>query len=83
MGGHVGSSSQIIAQYKDDEWFNLGNLAQRKHSFNAITFTHFSDSITMIVGGYAESGWVFQINIHSPGTAIDKRYQKYKYIWFY
>ena len=56
MGGHVGSSSQIIAQYKDDEWFNLGNLAQRKHSFNAITFTHFSDSITMIVGGYAESG---------------------------
>ena len=56
MGGYVGSSSQIIAQYKDGEWFKLENLAQRKHSFNAITFTHFSDSITMIVGGFAESG---------------------------
>ena len=51
MGGYVGSSSQIIAQYKDGEWFDLENLAQKKHGIHAITFTHFSDSITMIVGG--------------------------------
>ena len=41
----------IIAQYKDDAWFNLGNLAQRKRGLGAITFTHFSESITMIIGG--------------------------------
>ena len=43
----------IIAQYKDDAWFNLGNLAQRKQGHGAITFTHFTESITMIIGGTA------------------------------
>ena len=56
IGGWDGASSgdpslDIIAQYKDDAWFNLGNLAQRKRGHGAITFTHFSESITMIIGG--------------------------------
>ena len=53
IGGFDGPSdyTDVIAQYKDGAWFNLGNLAQRKHAHGAITFTHFSESITMIIGG--------------------------------
>ena len=61
IGGFDGASSgdiytDIIAQYKDGVWFNLGNLAQRKHAHGAITFTHFSESITMIIGGFTNDG---------------------------
>ena len=59
------SSLDIIAQYKDDAWFNIGNLAQRKYGLQAITFTHFSESITVIIGGDTNdgSGWVFQVRV--------------------
>ena len=61
IGGFDHASSgdtrtDIIAQYKDDAWFNLGNLAQRKDAHGAIAFTHFSESITMIIGGYTSDG---------------------------
>ena len=50
IGGMAGSStnSPIIAQYKNDEWHNVGNLKQTRHGHGAIT----SGSLTMVIGGY-------------------------------
>ena len=43
----TGSRSSVIAEYKDEQWFNVGNLFQSKQGHGAIT----SGSLTMIIGG--------------------------------
>ena len=55
IGGYTAGSpmfSSTIAEYKDGNWKNVGNLAQAQHAHGAIT----SGSITMVVGGYPYSG---------------------------
>ena len=55
IGGQTDSSpytTSTIAEYKDGSWKNVGNLAQARHAHGAIT----SGSITMVVGGYPNSG---------------------------
>lgn len=55
MGGNTGGSptrTSTIAQYKDGSWKNIGNLAQARQTHGAITST----SITIVVGGYPNSG---------------------------
>ena len=47
MGGSPGRSS-IIAEYKDESWENVGNLAQARNMHSAINF----GSAIMVVGGY-------------------------------
>ena len=52
IGGNtaVGSenySTTIIAEYKNDEWYNVGNLKQSRYAHGAIT----SGALTMIIGG--------------------------------
>jgi len=42
------SYTSTIAEYKDGNWKNVGNLAQARHGHGAIK----SGSITMVVGGY-------------------------------
>ena len=44
--------SSVIAEYKNDEWFNIGNLQQARYSHGAIT----SGSWTMIIGGSSADG---------------------------
>ena len=39
--------SPIIAEYKNDKWYNVGSLKQSRHSHGAIT----SGSFTMVIGG--------------------------------
>ena len=41
--------TSTIAEYKDGNWKNVGNLAQARYGHGAIT----SGSITMVVGGWA------------------------------
>ena len=50
IGGYAASPNNIpiIAQYKNDEWHNVGNLKQGRHGHGAIT----SGSLTMVIGGY-------------------------------
>ena len=45
------SYTSTIAEYKDGNWKNVGNLAQARHGHGAIT----SGSITMVVGGNPNS----------------------------
>ena len=45
------SYTSTIAEYKDGNWKNVGNLAQARCCYSAIT----SGSITMVVGGMMES----------------------------
>ena len=45
-------STQIIAEYKNDEWNNVGNLKQARIQHGAIT----SGSLTMVIGGYTSGG---------------------------
>ena len=55
IGGFTAGSpdyTSTIAEYKDGNWKNVGNLAQARRSHGAIT----SGSITMIVGGIPDSG---------------------------
>ena len=55
IGGYTGGSPRYIstiAEYKDGNWKNVGNLAQARYGHGAIT----SGSVTMVVGGYANSG---------------------------
>ena len=55
IGGFTAGSpdyTSTIAEYKDGNWKNVGNLAQARHAHGAIT----SGSITMVVGGEAKSG---------------------------
>ena len=52
IGGYTGGSpSRIstIAEYKDGNWKNVGNLAQARYGHGAIT----SGSVTMVAGGYS------------------------------
>ena len=53
-GSTAGSPSytSTIAEYKDGDWKNVGNLVQGRHAHGAIT----SGSITMVVGGYPNGG---------------------------
>ena len=46
------SRTSTIAEYKDGNWKNVGNLAQARYGHGAIT----SGSVTMVVGGYPISG---------------------------
>ena len=76
FGGFTNDSStasrtSIIAEYKNGEWYNVGNLRQSRHAHGAIT----SGSLTMIIGGasadgqpsvfpsfiYVSSGWIFSL----------------------
>ena len=54
IGGNNGepSTSSVIAEYKNDEWFNIGNLQQARYSHGAIT----SGSWTMVLGGSSANG---------------------------
>ena len=55
IGGYTaGSPSYIstIAEYKDGNWKNVGNLAQARYAHGAIT----SGSITMVAGGVSNDG---------------------------
>ena len=54
IGGFTNSpyNIPIIAQYKNDEWYNVGNLKQTRHGHGAIT----SGSLTMVIGGYNPDG---------------------------
>ena len=52
IGGYTGDSSTgrrtpIIAEYKNDQWYNVGSLKQSRHAHGAIT----SGSLTMVIGG--------------------------------
>ena len=47
-------STSIIAEYKNGQWFNVGNLSQIKYGHGAITFDHYSGAITMVLGGSSE-----------------------------
>ena len=50
IGGFTAGSpdyTSTIAEYKDGNWKNIGNLAQARHAHGAIT----SGSIIMVVGG--------------------------------
>ena len=44
--------TSIVAEYKNGNWKNVGNLTKAKEGHGAIT----SGSITMVVGGYPTSG---------------------------
>ena len=55
IGGYTAVSpsyTSTIAEYKDGDWKNVGNLAQGRHRHGAIT----SGSITMVVGGTPNDG---------------------------
>ena len=55
IGGFTAGSpdyTSTIAEYKDGNWKNVGNLAQARRCHGAIT----SGSITMVVGGIPNSG---------------------------
>ena len=49
IGGYINgpTNTPIIAQYKNDEWHNVGNLKQTRHGHGAITY----GSLTMVIGG--------------------------------
>ena len=52
IGGWSGDSStddriSVIAEYKNRQWYNAGNLNQSRHAHGAIT----SGSLTMVIGG--------------------------------
>ena len=52
IGGNDPGASSVIAEYKNDEWFNIGNLQQARYSHGAIT----SGSWTMVLGGSSADG---------------------------
>ena len=55
IGGYTyGSPSRIstIAEYKDGNWKNIGNLAQARRGHSAIT----SGSVTMVASGNSYDG---------------------------
>ena len=53
IGGNGDSNAlSVIAEYKNDEWFNIGNLQQARSSHGAIT----SGSWTMVIGGGSADG---------------------------
>ena len=41
-----GVRTTVIAQFKNDDWFHVGNLKESRHRHNALTF----ETMTMIVG---------------------------------
>ena len=43
----TGHKTPIIAEYKNDQWYNVGSLKQSRHAHGAIT----SGSLTMVIGG--------------------------------
>ena len=56
IGGYTDGSpsyTSTIAEYKDGNWKNLGDLTQSRSSHGAIT----SGSITMVVGGNPNIGF--------------------------
>ena len=55
IGGYTNGSpyrTSTIAEYKDGNWKNVGNLAQARDGHGAIT----SGSVTMVAGGYSNDG---------------------------
>ena len=57
IGGFTYDSSTsyktpIIAEYKNDQWYNIGSLNQSRHAHGAIT----SGSLTMVIGGSSADG---------------------------
>ena len=43
----TGYKTPIIAEYKNDQWYNVGSLKQSRHAHGAIT----SGALTMVIGG--------------------------------
>ena len=43
----TGNKTPVIAEYKNDQWYNVGSLKQSRHAHGAIT----SGSFTMVIGG--------------------------------
>ena len=43
----TGYQTPIIAEYKNDQWYNVGSLKQSRNGHGAIT----SGSFTMVIGG--------------------------------
>ena len=43
----TGQRTPTIAEYKNDQWYNVGSLNQSRHAHGAIT----SGSLTMVIGG--------------------------------
>ena len=43
----TGYRTPIIAEYKNDQWYNVESLKQSRHAHGAIT----SGSLTMVIGG--------------------------------
>ena len=55
IGGTVGRESiSTIAQFKNNQWLEIGGLKERKDELSAI----FHDGEYLIVGGYADGGLV-------------------------
>ena len=57
IGGWTADSSNgyrtpIIAEYKNDQWYNVGNLKQSRHAPGAIM----SGLLTMVIGGSSTDG---------------------------
>ena len=52
----TGYKTPIIAEYKNDQWYNVGKLHQSRNAHGAIT----SGGLTMVVGGYSTDNnpWV-------------------------
>ena len=47
LDSSTGYKTPIIAEYKNDVWYNVGSLNQSRHAHGAIT----SGSLTMVIGG--------------------------------
>ena len=43
----TGNKTPVIAEYKNDQWYNVGSLKQSRHAHGAIT----SGALTMVIGG--------------------------------
>ena len=71
----TGSRTSIIAEYKNDQWYNAGNIKQSRHAHGAIT----SDSLTMVIGGSSadDHPWVskFQTDIMDDNLWFIKTFQ--------
>jgi hypothetical protein len=70
IGGYTSPATNIpiIAQYKNDEWHNVGNLKQTRHSHGAIT----SGSLTMVIGGYSYEGQRLQTEVWELETLANR-----------
>ena len=66
-----GFNTPIIAEYKNDEWYNTGNLKQNRNAHGVITY----GSMTMVIGGQSADmqPWViFNKSFNDVNGIIDK-----------